>query len=112
MSTPYTELLAGTQEVCTTLVPMAPQGTVAALTPLMFVAGTNLYKVWDNSAGTAIYLTTRTVETGTAGNVLAQVYKTGIFNIDAVNWPDSGRTNIEKLTAFSGVGVSVQPLNG
>ncbi|MNC14846.1 Bacteriophage lambda head decoration protein D [compost metagenome] len=112
MSTPYIELLSGTQEVCTTLVPIASQGTIAALTPLMFVADINAYKVWDNSAGTAVYLTTRTVETGSSGNVVAQVYKSGIFNINAISWPDAGRTQIEKLTAFSGVGISVQPLNG
>ncbi|ECJ5891763.1 head decoration protein [Salmonella enterica subsp. salamae] len=112
MSTPYTELLAGTQEVSTTLVPVnAAQGTIAALTPLMFNANLKAYHVWDKSPGTAIYLTASSVETGD-GRTLAQVYKTGIFNIDAINWPEELLTSDDKLTAFSGVGISVQPLNG
>ncbi|TJA38617.1 head decoration protein, partial [Escherichia coli] len=54
------------------------------------------------------YLTSYPVDTSTQKS--AQCYKTGIFNIAAVNWPESADTDAKKCAAFAGSGVSVQPL--
>lgn len=40
----------------------------------------------------------------------AQVYKTGVLNVDALNWPESVKELSVKIAAFVGSGISVQPL--
>lgn len=46
----------------------------------------------------------------TAKKTQAQVYKTGVLNVDALNWPESVRELSAKVAAFVGSGISVQPL--
>jgi hypothetical protein len=46
----------------------------------------------------------------TASQTQAQVYKAGVLNVDALNWPDAVTTLSAKVAAFVGSGISVQPL--
>ncbi|HHU7558716.1 TPA: hypothetical protein ACULA9_004803 [Escherichia coli] len=46
----------------------------------------------------------------TAKKTQAQVYKTGVLNVDALNWPESVKELSVKVAAFVGSGISVQPL--
>lgn len=118
MSSPYFQLIAGTQEVCTTMVVIAGgQGVIPSLTPLQVELDSGLFFVWDGkSAGAAVYLTTN--EVNAASEVNAQVYKSGTFNIDVLSWPkvkdesnnDIDLTTAQKLAAFAGHCVSAQPL--
>ncbi|HAJ7148932.1 TPA: head decoration protein [Escherichia coli] len=109
MNTPYIELFAGSQQVSTTLVHFAADaGVIQEFTPLMLADNGEL-KPWDGQeSGKAVYLTSYPVDTSTQKS--AQCYKTGIFNIAAVNWPESVDTDAKKCAAFAGSGVSVQPL--
>lgn len=109
MDTPYIELFAGSQQVSTTLVHFAADaGVIQEFTPLM-LADNGEFKPWDGKeSGKAVYLTSYPVDTSTQKS--AQCYKTGIFNIAAVNWPESVDTDAKKCAAFAGSGVSVQPL--
>ncbi|HHP3153015.1 TPA: head decoration protein [Escherichia coli] len=109
MDTPYIELFAGSQQVATTLVHFAADaGVIQEFTPLM-LADNGEFKPWDGKeSGKAVYLTSYPVDTSTQKS--AQCYKTGIFNIAAVNWPESADTDAKKCAAFAGSGVSVQPL--
>ncbi len=86
MGTPYVELYAGTQQVATTLVHFsADAGVIQEFTPLM-LADNGEFKAWDGQeSGKAVYLTAYPVDTSKQKS--AQCYKTGIFNIAAVNWP-------------------------
>ncbi|EKZ5694341.1 head decoration protein [Klebsiella pneumoniae] len=109
MPAPYIQLIAGTQELSSTLVHLADSGDIPAFTPLMMNAD-GLLVPWDGvSAGKAVYLTPHLISSGTQKT--AQVYKTGIFNIDAVNWPKSVTEEAARMAAFIGSGVSVQPLH-
>ncbi|WP_447216436.1 AAA family ATPase [Escherichia coli] len=109
MDTPYIELFAGSQQVATTLVHFAADaGVIQEFTPLM-LADNGEFKPWDGQeSGKAVYLTSYPVDTSKQKS--AQCYKTGIFNIAAVNWPESVDTDAKKCAAFAGSGVSVQPL--
>lgn len=118
MSAPYLELFSGTQEVSTTMISLAGgQGVIPAFTPLQVEPLTGLFVVWDGSAsGTAVYLTAGNIDTAVQTNT--QVYKSGTFNTDVINWPvvDDGAggqiplTLTQKLAAFAGNCVSAQPL--
>lgn len=92
MNTPYIELFAGSQQVSTTLVHFAADaGVIQEFTPLM-LADNGEFKPWDGQAsGKAVYLTSYPVDTSKQKS--AQCYKTGIFNIAAVNWPESVDTD-------------------
>lgn len=108
MPAPYIQFIAGTQEVSSTLVHLADSGDIPAFTPLMMNAG-GLMVPWDGaSAGKAVFLTPHLINSGTQKT--AQVYKTGTFNIDAVNWPENVTDEAARMAAFIGSGVSVQPL--
>lgn len=48
--------------------------------------------------------------TKTLTGAQAQVYKTGVLNVDALNWPEEVTTLSAKIAAFVGSGISVQPL--
>ena len=109
MDAPYIELFSGSQQVSTTLVHFAADaGVIQEFTPLM-LADNGEFKPWDGQeSGKAVYLTSHPVDTSKQKS--AQCYKTGIFNIAAVNWPGERRHRCEKCAAFAGSGVSVQPL--
>ncbi|EGK6862571.1 head decoration protein [Salmonella enterica subsp. enterica serovar Glostrup] len=108
MPTPYTELLAGTQEIVSTQACFADSGELKAFTPLMMNAD-GLVVPWDGAdSGMAVYLTPHAINTTSQRR--AKVYKTGVFNIDVVNWPDTVTTAEKKMAAFIGSGISVQPL--
>lgn len=110
MTTHYIELIAGTGELTTTLGIFASgKGEIPALTPLMLEDESGKLVAWDGkSAGKAVYVSTTKVDT--ASKTQAQVYKTGILNVDALNWPESVTELSEKVAAFVGSGISVQPL--
>lgn len=110
MTTHHTELVAGTEALVTTLGIFAGgKGVIPALTPLMQDATSSALVVWDGtSAGQAVYVSCFSVDTDS--QTQAQVYKTGVLNIDALNWPDSVSTLAGKVAAFVGSGISVQPL--
>ncbi|HFU9712937.1 head decoration protein, partial [Escherichia coli] len=86
MDAPYIELFSGSQQVSTTLVHFAADaGVIQEFTPLM-LADNGEFKAWDGQeSGKAVYLTSHPVDTSKQKS--AQCYKTGIFNIAAVNWP-------------------------
>lgn len=107
MTTHYTELAAGTEALVTTLGIFAgAKGVIPALTPLMQDATNGALVVWDGAhAGQAVY-----VAVDTASQTHAQVYKAGVLNVDALNWPDDVTTLSAKVAAFVGSGISVQPL--
>ncbi|EMM0378347.1 head decoration protein [Pluralibacter gergoviae] len=108
MSAPYIEFIAGTQELTSTLVYLADSGDIPAFTPLM-MNDQGLMVPWDGSGqGKAVFLTSHGISSTTQRT--AMVYKTGIFNIDIVNWPESVTTAAARAAAFVGSGVSVQPL--
>ncbi|OAI34850.1 head decoration protein [Escherichia coli] len=106
MATHYTELMAGTEALVTTLgIFSANKGVIPAFTPLMHGA----LVVWDGSSvGKAVYVSA--VQIDTAKKTQAQVYKTGVLNVDALNWPESVKELSVKVAAFVGSGISVQPL--
>lgn len=109
MSTHYTELVAGTEALVTTLGIFAGgQGVIPALTPVMPDATSGALVVWDGAAGKAAYVTT--IQIDTAAQTQAQVYKTGVLNVDALSWPEAVTTLAAKVAAFVGSGISVQPL--
>lgn len=110
MSTQYTELVAGTEPLVTTLGIFAGgKGVIPALTPLMQDATSGALVVWNGEqAGKAVYVSAFQLDT--AGQTQAQVYKAGVLNVDALNWPESVTTLSAKVAAFVGSGISVQPL--
>lgn len=110
MATHYTELMAGTEALVTTLgIFSANKGVIPAFTPLMQEDATGALVVWDGtSAGKAVYVSA--VQIDTATKTQAQVYKTGVLNVDALNWPESVTQLSAKVAAFVGSGISVQPL--
>ncbi|EBV0537742.1 TPA: head decoration protein [Salmonella enterica] len=108
MSVPYLQLVAGTQEVTSTLVYLAGAESIQAFTPLMMNADGAMVP-WDGAeSGKAIYLTPHAIDL--TKQPRAMVYKTGIFNIELINWPDTVTTDQKKVAAFAGSGISVQPL--
>lgn len=110
MATHYTELMAGTEALVTTLgIFSANKGVIPAFTPLMQEDATGALVVWDGSSvGKAVYVSA--VQIDTAKKTQAQVYKTGVLNVDALNWPESVKELSVKIAAFVGSGISVQPL--
>ncbi|MCY1696639.1 head decoration protein [Lelliottia sp. SL45] len=111
MGVPYSELYSGTAEVSTTLACLLNTGNIPAFTPLMVEQTSGLVTPWDGvNAGAAVYLTCFNIESNVQNRV--QVYKTGTFNVDIVNWPESVTTLEKKLSAFAGSALSVQPLAG
>ena len=110
MATHYTELMAGTEALVTTLgIFSANKGVIPAFTPLMQEDATGALVVWDGtSAGKDVYVSA--VQIDTATKTQAQVYKTGVLNVDALNWPESVTQLSAKVAAFVGSGISVQPL--
>ncbi|AGP47396.1 Bacteriophage lambda head decoration protein D [Serratia plymuthica] len=111
MSAPYVEMIAGTEQLVSTMgIYVSGKGVVEPLTPLMQDATTGALLLWDGEKpGQAVYLSALTVDT--ALRTVAQVYKCGVFNIDAVKWPESVTTQVAKIGAFVGSGISVQPLS-
>lgn len=108
MPTPYPQIFAGTQEVTTTLAYLSHTAIIPAFTPLMENAQGELTP-WDGLATTkAVYLNPHTVDTSVQPR--AMVYKTGIFNIELINWPELVTTEKARIAAFYGSGISVQPL--
>ncbi|WP_068871533.1 head decoration protein [Edwardsiella tarda] len=108
MTTPYQQLIAGTEEIVSTLACFANSGDIPALTPIM-MNDSGLMVPWDGTThGKAVYLTTATINTATQQR--AMVYKAGIFNIESINWPSGADTVEKKIAAFVGSGISVQPL--
>ncbi|NTZ38149.1 head decoration protein [Enterobacter sp. JMULE2] len=111
MGVPYPEIYSGTAEVSTTLVCLSGSGSIPQFTPLMIEPTSGLMTPWDGvNAGAAVYLTCFNIESNAQSR--AQVYKTGTFNVDIVNWPESVTTLEKKLSAFAGSALSVQPLAG
>lgn len=110
MTTHYTELVAGTEALVSTLgIFVGGKGVIPALTPLMQDNATGALVVWDGvNAGRAVYVSCFAVDT--ASQTQAQVYKTGVMNVDALNWPEAVTTLSAKVAAFVGSGLSVQPL--
>lgn len=109
MTANYIELVAGTEALVSTLGMFASgKGVIPALTPLMQDDNGALV-VWDGvKAGQAVYVSCFTVDT--ASQTQAQVYKAGVLNVDALNWPEAVTTLSAKIAAFVGSGISVQPL--
>ncbi|ECG5980409.1 head decoration protein [Salmonella enterica subsp. enterica serovar Newport] len=108
MSAPYLQLVAGTQEVTSTLVYLSGTEAIPAFTPLMMNADGVMVQ-WDGAeSGKAIYLTPHAIDP--TKQPRAMVYKTGIFNIELIHWPDVVNTDQKKAAAFAGSGISVQPL--
>lgn len=109
MAVPYPELIAGTEDVVSTLAYVSSPEDIPAYTPLMLDATSGILVPWDGvNPGAAVYLTAFIINPATQPRV--QVYKGGIFNIDIVNWPGSVTTTQAKMAAFVGSGISVQAL--
>lgn len=110
MTTHYTELVAGTEALVTTLGIFAGgKGVISALTPLMQDEASGELVAWDGKlTSRAVYASA--IQIDTDRQTKAQVYKTGVLNVDALNWPESVETLSEKVAAFVGSGISVQPL--
>lgn len=110
MTANHIELVAGTEAPVSTLGIFAGgKGVIPALTPLMQDATTGALVVWDGAkAGQAVYVSCFSVDT--ANQTQAQVYKAGVLNVDALNWPEEVTSLSAKMAAFVGSGISVQPL--
>ncbi|MFB5745061.1 head decoration protein [Cedecea sp. S5-13] len=111
MSVHHVELVAGTEMLVTTLgIYSAGQGVIPALTPLMLDATTGGLVPWDGAhPGQAVYVSA--MEVDTAARTQCQVYKTGVLNVEALNWPETVTTLPTKVSAFVGSGISVQSLS-
>lgn len=108
MAVRYSEMVAGTQEVTSTLVYLSGTEAIPAFTPLMMNVD-GVMVPWDGTeSGKAIYLTPHAIDP--TKQPRAMVYKTGIFNIELIRWPDTVITDQKKTAAFAGSGISVQPL--
>lgn len=111
MPVPYAELFAGSDEVSTTLVPIGGEDIIPALTPLMLEPVSKTIVAWNgDNSGQASFISPFEIDPSTQNYV--QVYKSGTFNMDVINWPESVTTTDQKLTAFVGSALSVQPLQG
>lgn len=110
MSAPYKEIVAGGEPPVTTLGILAGgQGVIPALTPLVQDATNGALVVWDGTnAGQAVYVTAFSIDA--TSQTQAQVYKSGVLNVDALNWPKSVTTLSARVAAFVGSPISVQPL--
>ncbi|WMY72732.1 head decoration protein [Buttiauxella selenatireducens] len=111
MSFQGTELVAGTEALVTTLGIFSPgNGVIPALSPLMLDEESGALVVYDGAkVGKAIYVSTFSVDTDSKSQ--AQVYKCGVLNVDALNWPETVSTLSQRVAAFAGSGISVQPLS-
>ncbi|MCS2168037.1 head decoration protein [Scandinavium manionii] len=111
MSFQGTELIAGTETLVTTLgIFSQGRGVIPALSPLMLDEESGALVIYDGATlGKAIYVSAISVDTDTRSQ--AQVYKCGVLNVDALNWPESVNTLNQRVTAFAGSGISVQPLS-
>lgn len=108
MAVNYPQMVAGTQEVTSTMVYLSGGDVIPAFTPLMMNADGAMI-TWDGAeSGKAIYLTPHAIDPTKQPQAI--VYKTGIFNIEIIHWPDSVTTDQKKIAAFAGSGISVQPL--
>lgn len=106
----YNQIFAGTAEV-TTCQAVLTGGVIPAFTPLMIDVTTGAALPWAGAhPKEAVYLTAHDVDATSAKAV--QVYRSGIFNIDVINWPEGVTTLSKKLSAFAGSGIAVQPLVG
>ncbi|WP_371337477.1 head decoration protein [Klebsiella quasipneumoniae] len=106
----YNQIFAGSAEVssCQTVL---TGGIIPAFTPLMIDPTTGVSLPWDGvNPQQAVFLTPCEIDATTTKTV--QVYRSGIFNIDVVNWPESVTMLTQKLSAFAGSGIAVQPLAG
>lgn len=103
---------AGTEPTRTTQDTLVSGQNVAKYAPLGRVTATGKLKIW-NPAGSdgsevAVRIAAEAVD-ATSGDVKAQFIKAGCFNIDAVAWPGTP-TDVQKMNAFNGTPISLQPL--
>lgn len=107
---PVDNWITGSDPVQTTEATIAAGQNLAARTPLGQVTATGALVAWNPAAEdgsqTAVYLTSYAVNAQVATK--AQVIKVGTFNPEEVNWPE-GVTDAQKLTAFVGTPISLQP---
>lgn len=101
----------GSDQIRTTLGTVASGANVPDRTPLGQVTATGKFAVWNPAATDgsekAVRLTAYQVNAASA-DAAAQLIKAGTFNPELVNWP-SGATAVQKLTAFVGTPISLQP---
>lgn len=66
-----------------------------SITLASYDSGTPANSVYPNA------ITTTTIEAGAAATSSVPVYKAGMFNIDALNWPATFNTDALKFSAFA-----------
>lgn len=108
---PVDNWVTGSDPIQTTEVTIAAGQDLPARTPLGQVTASGALVAWDPEAEDgseiAVYITSYAVDASAAATK-AQVIKCGTFNPELVNWP-ADATAAQKLTAFVGTPISLQP---
>lgn len=108
---PVDNWVTGSAPYHTTLGTVASGQNFPARTPLGQIAATGLLVKWAPAATDgsqkAVYISAYAVNAA-GGNKKAQVISGGNFNPELVVWPD-GTTEAQKLAAFIGTPISLQP---
>lgn len=73
---------------------------IPAWTPVIVNPGTRAITLPVQGTSKANALTTHSLEAGSAATSSVQVYKAGMFNIDAINWAASFDTVAERQDGF------------
>lgn len=106
----YNDVTSGSDEIATTRVTIASGQNLAENTPIGQVASTGKFVKSVSSANDGsenpVYITPTAID-ASAGDVLAQVYKSGTFDPEQLDW-DASFNAVQKLTAFVGTPISLQ----
>lgn len=111
VSQPTDNWVTGSDSYQTTQGTVASGQNLAAHAPLGQVTATGKFVLWNPAAvdgsQIATRLTPQAIDAGAADRT-TQLIKTGTFNPELVAWP-GGTTAAQKLAAFVGTPISLQP---
>jgi len=108
---PVDNWVTGSDPIQTTEATIASGQNLPEKTPLGQISASGHLTAWDPEAAdgseVAVAMTAYAVD-ATSAATKAQVIKSGTFNPEQVNWPE-GATAAQKLAAFAGTPISLQP---